>query len=243
MADFHVFEDTAALTEAAASLFTDLSHRALYERGRFTVALSGGSTPVPLFQRLTFSPWRSAIPWNRILFFWGDDRAVGPEHEYSNYRMARVTLLDHVPVVDENVIRIRGELGAIEAAKAYKAHLAKAFGPCGVPQFDLVIQGVGMDGHTASLFPGGPELEATSWATPVSNPTADPPVDRVSLTLPVLNNARTALFMATGTGKAPVIRDVVNDPAAADRYPAARVEAEQTLWYVDENAFSLACKG
>ncbi|MDD3310490.1 6-phosphogluconolactonase [Pseudodesulfovibrio sp.] len=243
MADFHVFEDTAAVTEAAARLFADLSHQALYERGRFTVALSGGSTPVPLFQRLTFSPWCSAIPWNRTLFFWGDDRAVGPEHEYSNYRMARVTLLDHVPVAEENVIRIRGELGAVEAAKAYKADLAEAFGPCGAPRFDLVIQGVGMDGHTASLFPGGPELEATSWVVPVSNASADPAVDRVTLSLPVFNRARTALFLATGTGKAPVVRDVVNDPAAMDRYPAARVEAEQTLWYVDENAFSLAKKG
>jgi len=243
MADFHVFEDTSAVTEAAAGLFTELSHQALYERGRFTVALSGGSTPVPLFQRLTFSPWRSAIPWDRILFCWGDDRAVGPDHEYSNFRMARVTLLDHVPVVAENIIRIRGELGAIEATKAYKDELAEAFGPCGTPRFDLVIQGVGMDGHTASLFPGGVELEATSWAVPVSHPTADPAVDRVSLTLPVFNSARTALFLATGTGKAPVVRDVVNDPTAADRYPAARVEAEQTLWYVDENAFSLAKEG
>ncbi|WP_419786224.1 6-phosphogluconolactonase [Pseudodesulfovibrio sp.] len=243
MADFHVFEDTAAVSEAVARLFTDMSHKALGERGRFTVALSGGATPVPLFQRLTFPTWRNAIPWDRILFFWGDDRAVGPHHEYSNYRRARVTLLDHVPVVEQNVVRIRGELGAEKACEQLIRDLETAFGTETLPRFDLVIQGMGMDGHTASLYPGHKELESKEWAVPVTDPAADPKVDRVTFTLPVFNNARTALFMATGAGKAPLIRDIVNDPTAPDRYPAARIDAEETLWYVDENAFSLAKNG
>ena len=237
MPEFHVFRDTAEVTEAAARLFTDLAHQALSERGRFTVALPGGTTPVPLFQRLTFSPWREAIPWDRIVFFWGDDRAVGPDREQSNYRMARVTMLDHVPVREENILRVRGELGADQAAEAMRADLADAFGHGGIPRFDLILLGMGLDGHTASLYPNHPALEATDWAVPVTAHNGSPEVDRVTLTLPVLNAARTVLFLATGPAKAAVIADLAADPAA-DRYPAGRVEAEKTLWYVDEPAFS-----
>ena len=236
MPEFHVFRDTAEVSEAAAALFTDLAHRALSERGRFTVALPGGTTPVPLFQRLTFSPWREAIPWDRIVFFWGDDRAVGPDREQSNYRMARVTMLDHVPVKEENVLRIRGELGAENAAEALRADLAGAFGHGGIPRFDLIILSMGLAGDTASLYPNHPALKATDWAVPVPAREGSHDSDRVTMTLPVLNAARTVLFMATGPAKAKIIADLAADPAS-DRYPAGRVEAENTLWYVDEAAF------
>lgn len=237
MADFHVFNDEAAAVEAAARLFTELSHRALEERGRFTVALSGGSTPAPLFQLLASSPWWDAIPWDRIVFFWADDRAVGPDHEQSNFRTARMILLDNVPVREENVVRIRGELGAEEAAEALDRDLVDGFGADGLPRFDLVLLGLGTDGHTASLFPGDPALQSAKRAAPVMDPAADPAVDRVTLTLDVLNNARTALFLVTGRAKRDVVTAIVDDPAAPDSYPAARVEASETLWYVDEAAF------
>jgi len=242
MAEFHVFKDTAAMTEAAARLFTDLAHRALSARGRFTVALPGGTTPVPLFQRLTFSPWREAIPWDRIVFFFGDERAVDADDEQSNFRTARVTLLDHVPVPAENVVRIRGELGAQGAAAALREDMVSAFGPDGTPRIDLIILGMGLDGHTASLYPGHKALGAQDWVVPVTDHTGSPGVDRVTLTLPVLCAARTVLFLATGPAKAGLIAELATDPAAGERYPAAMVEAESTLWYVDKAAYGKVAK-
>lgn len=243
MADFHVFEDSSAVAEAAAQLYIALSHRALDRRGRFTVALPGGSTPAPLFQVLATSPWREAIPWDRTLFFWGDDRVAEPDNEHANYHMARLILLDKVPVREENVIRIRGELGAESAAEQLRCDLQEGFGTRRVPRFDLVLLGVGEDGHTASLFPGSNALDSERWAEPVFEPDADPPLDRVTMTLPVLNNARTVLFLALGKAKAPIISRMVNDPEADTLYPAARVEARETLWYVDEAAFSAVQDG
>lgn len=240
MADFHVFKDNGEVAWAAARLFTELSHRALEERGRFTVALSGGATPAPLFQLLASSPWWEAIPWDRTVFFWTDDQAVGPEDERSNFRAARLILLDNVPVREENVVRIRGELGAKEAAGQLQSDLAEGFGDKELPRFDLVLLGLGADGHTASLFPGDKVLTSTLWATPVIDPPADPAVNRITLTPNVLGNARTALFLVTGSAKSDVMAAIVNDPDAGDRYPAARVEAEETLWYVDEAAFAKA---
>lgn len=240
MADFHVFKDGAEVVCAAARLFTELSHRALEERGRFTVALSGGTTPAPLFQLLASSPWREAVPWDRIVFFWGDDQAVGPEDESSNFKAARLILFDNVPVREENVVRIRGELGAVDGAEKLRTDLAEAFGEKELPRFDLVLQELGADGHTAALFPGEQALASTAWTAPVIDPPADPAVDRVTLTLNVLNNARTALFMVTGPAKSDVVAAIVNDPDAGDRYPAARVEAEETLWYVDQASFAKA---
>lgn len=239
MADFHVFKDDAAVGRAAAELFTALSHRALDQRGRFTVALSGGSTPVLLFKCLASAPFRAAIPWDRTLIFWGDERAVPPDHEHSNFRLAHETLLAHVPIPQENIVRIQGELGAKQGAETLRQDLAEAFGPDTLPRFDLVLQGLGTDGHTASLFPDSDALNSTDFVAAVISPPAQPALDRVTLTLPVLNNARTALFLVTGPSKQSLISDIVNDPTAPDRFPAARVEATETLWYVDETAFAV----
>ncbi len=239
MADFHVFKDDAAVGQAAAGLFTALSHRALDERGRFTVALSGGSTPIPLFKYLASDAFRPAIPWDRTLIFWGDDRAVPPDHEHSNFRLAHETLLAHVPIPKENIVRIQGELGAKQGAEILRRDLVEAFGPNTLPRFDLVLQGLGTDGHTASLFPGNDALDCTDFVAAVINPPAQPALDRVTLTLPVLNNARTALFLVTGPSKQSLISEIVNDPTAPERFPAARVEATETLWYLDEAAFAL----
>lgn len=237
MADFHIFTDGEDLSRAAARLFTNLSHKALGLRGRFVVALSGGSTPRRFFQLLAESPFRQAVPWDRTVILWGDDRAVGPDHEWSNYRLAHEALLAHVPVREENVLRIKGELGAQRAAEDMRRNMVNVFGDQRVPRFDFVLQGMGGDGHTASLFPGTEALEATEWVVPVFDPPADPKVDRVTLTFPVLNAARMALFLAAGEGKRGKLSEIMNDPTAVDRYPAARLEAEETVWYVDRAAF------
>jgi 6-phosphogluconolactonase len=235
MAEFHVFEDVEAQSRAAARLVVALSHRALEERGRFTLALSGGSGPARLMELLAGEPFRGAVPWDRMVIFWGDDRAVPPHHEYSNFRQASELLLSRVPVPEANIARIRGELGAQDASRELRLDLAECFGEAGPPRFDLMLLGMGRDGHTASLFPGRPELESVAWAEPVSAPDMEPRVDRVTMTLPVLNAARVALFLVAGADKRPVVGEIMADPAVA-HYPAARVRAARTLWYLDEAA-------
>lgn len=237
MTDYHVFTDIEELSRAAARLLKDHARQAVDERGRFTLALSGGSTPRRLFDILARDPYRLDVPWDRTLIFWGDDRAVPPDHEHSNYRLAHDTLLAHVPVPDNNIIRIRGELGAVGASTVLRGQLAGVFGENALPRLDFLIQGIGPDGHTASLFPGTEALDSTDWVVPVLSPPATPDVDRVTLTLPVLNNARTALFLVAGANKRPLLHEIMTDPTAPDRYPAARLEAAQTLWYVDKAAF------
>ena len=243
MADFHVFADAEDLSRAAAELFIELAHRALESRGRFTVALSGGSTPKRLFELLADADHWRAVPWDRTLVFWGDDRAVAPDHEWSNYRLAHDALLAHVPIPEHNILRIKGELGAVDACEDMRRNLVNCFGDKKPPRFDLVLQGMGDDGHTASLFPGTEALDATDWVVPVIDPPANPKVDRVTLTFPVLDNARVALFLAAGKGKREIIREIVNDPTAPERYPAARLEAKKTLWYVDAAAFGKESRG
>ncbi len=237
MADFHVFSDAEDLSQAAARLFIEQAHQALSKRGRFTVALSGGSTPERLFKILAAEPCWRAVPWDRTLVFWGDDRAVSPDNALSNYKLAHETLLAHVPIPEKNIVRIKGELGAVQAAESLRHDLVKTFGDQLLPRFDLVLQGMGIDGHTASLFPGTDALNSTDMVVPVIDPPADPKVDRVTFSFPLLNNARIALFLAVGENKRHIVSEIMNDPTARGRYPAARLEAEQTLWYVDEAAF------
>lgn len=237
MADFHVFADVEDQSRAAAGLVIRRSHRALEERGRFVLALSGGTGPVRLMELLAEEPFRGAVPWDRTLVFWGDDRAVGPEHEASNYRQARELLLSRVPVPESNILRIRGELGAPEAADDLRRTLADCFDGGEPPVFDLMIQGMGPDGHTASLFPGAAALSSRDWVEPVLDPGTEPKLPRVTMTLPVLNAARTVLFLVAGEAKRSLVSEIMNDPAAAERYPAAMVEARETLWYLDEAAF------
>ncbi len=239
MADFHVFADIEDLSKAAVQLFIARSHAALDARARFTVALSGGSTPKRFFEILASEPYWRAVPWDRTFIFWGDDRAVPPDDEQSNYKLAFDSLLSHVPIPDANIFRIKGELGVKKAAENMRRDLVNTFGDKEIPCFDLVLQGVGTDGHTASLFPGTTTLEATDWVVPVIDPPATPKIDRVTLSFPVFNNARTALFLAAGKNKQSLVSEIMNDPTAPDRYPAARLEGEETIWYVDEAAFGL----
>ena len=237
MVEFHVFNGPEELSQAATKVFIECARKAISLRGRFIVALSGGSTPKRLFQILAENQHCEIMPWEKTLIFWGDERAVGPDHEWSNYKLALDHLLAHVPVHDKNVFRIKGELGAKLAAEDMQQKMETIFGEQSVPRFDLVLQGMGTDGHTASLFPGTDALAATDWITPVIDPPANPKVDRVTITLPVLNAARLSFFLVAGKGKRQIISEIRNDPTAPKRYPAACVEAEKTIWYVDQDAF------
>ena len=226
------FETTEALYDHAAGLFVRIGAGAIEARGRFLVALSGGQTPRPLYERLG-SPAYS-LDWQKVGVFWADERSVPPTDPRSNYRAAREVLLDRVSVPPDQIHRVEGELDPLAAADAYEVELHRVFGADG--RLDLILLGIGADGHTASLFPRHQALTETErWVVPVHT-SAEPPW-RVTMTLPLINNARHVLFLATGTEKAAAVRDVVDGKPL----PASLVRpADGTVAFlIDEEAASL----
>ena len=198
-ADVRILVDTAELSRAAAHEFSKLAREAVATRDRFTVALAGGSTPRAAYTVLADEDKHAFLPWEKIHIFFGDERDVPPEHRDSNYRMVREALLSRVPVPAENVHRIRGELSAQAAADQYEGELRRNFRlrPDQLPRFDLVMLGLGDDGHTASLFPASPALSEASHLV-VANWVEKLQQYRVTLTFPVLNNARKVIFLVAG---------------------------------------------
>jgi len=229
---------TEALAREAAQRFTDLAREAVDSRGRFSVALSGGSTPSALYGLLTEERYRAQIPWAQVHLFWGDERCVPPDHPDSNYRLANETLISHVPIPSANVYRVRGELEPELAARAYEKTLQEFF--CGPrTRFDLVLLGLGEDGHIASLLPGSGALrERERLAVAIAARYQDRPVHRVTLTLPALNTARQVLFLVTGSAKAGIVQVVLEGPEG--RLPAQQIRptAGQTIWMLDREAAS-----
>ena len=237
--EIYIFKDIEELSRTAAMLFSEQAAQSTVERGRFLVALNGGSTPIRLFQLLATN-FRSNVNWSKVHIFWGDERCVPPEDTGSSYGQARDGLLSHVPIPSANVHRIQGELGPVEAAEEY-AHTLKEFAspPLDWPRFDLVYLGLGEDGHTASLFPGSP----VDVSVPTMSVTAhyqDRPANRVTLTPVVFNSARIVVFMATGEKKAAALAEVLNDRYNRDLYPAQRINPRvgRLIWLVDEEAAS-----
>lgn len=232
MDGLQILKDAKAVAEAAAVRFAECAEQAVAARGRFTVVLAGGSTPEPTYRRLAEEPLVSRVAWEAVEVFWGDERCVPPDHRASNYRMARGALLDDVPIPEGNVHRIRGELAPEAAAAAYRAVLDEAFGEDA--RFDLILLGMGNDGHTASLFPGSSALEIED-ETVVAVRRAEQAISwRVTLTLPVLNAARAVAFLVSGVEKAPALARV----RAGEALPAARVDpaAGEVWWLVDRAA-------
>jgi 6-phosphogluconolactonase len=233
-----VFRDIDALSRAAADRFVSLFCAAIQSHGRFAAALSGGSTPRRLYFSLGSSPYRENIDWKRAHLFWADERCVAPIHEDSNYRLVADTMLFKAAVPEENIHRIHGEAGAGPAAAMYEEELHRFFAPAQRPVFDLVILGAGVDGHTASLFPGSTSLqERTRDVLPVYRKRPD--VDRVSLTLPVLNRAAHVLFLVAGNEKADIVNELLIS-GNRKQYPAGRVQPTGgTLsWFIDKAAAS-----
>jgi len=239
VADVVVVATPAGLAEQAASRFVETATKALADFGTFRVALSGGTTPQGLYARLAAEPFRSRVDWARVQVFWGDERCVPPDHADSNYRLARELLLSKVPVRAENVYRMRGEATDPDLAAAeYAGELQAAFGlkRGERPRFDLILLGMGADGHTASLFPHSPALrEVTRLAVAVY-------VDavkgyRITLTLPVLNNAADVLFLVSGSDKAERLRAVLGGkPSHAAPASMVRPERGTLHWIVDRTA-------
>ena len=229
------------LFEAAAELVASTASEAVAERGRFTIALSGGSTPKNLYNLLATNA-RSSLPWDRMFFFFGDERHVPPTDPESNYRMANEAMLSKVPVAPGNVFRVEAEKpDAGAAATAYEQTLRKFFAlEAGqIPAFDLILLGMGPDGHTASLFPGTEALQEKSKLF-VANWVEKLKTHRLTLTLPVLNAARCVAFLASGTDKAPVLKSVLEGDAPGEQYPAKLVRPAQgkLIWLLDRAAAS-----
>jgi 6-phosphogluconolactonase len=229
-----VFENPQDLAEAAAKAFVEEAAGSIREKGRFTVALAGGSTPRALYELLA-TRYRDALDWSKIHVFFGDERTVPPGHEDSNCRMAYEALLSRVPA--GSVHRMRGELDPREAAALYEKELTTFFG--GAPRFDLVLLGIGGDGHTASLFPRTPALDVNDkWA--VENPVEKLETTRLTLTVPAINAARKVVFLVAGEGKAEALKEILEGDADPRDYPAKLIRpADGPDWFVDRPAASL----
>ena len=220
-----VFENSRELARGAAEHWVALAP--------FTVALSGGSTPKVLYQLLA-EEFRDQVTWASTQFFWSDERHVPPDHPDSNYRMANEALLSHVPVTKSNIHRVPSENpNATEAAAEYERTLIETTSQS-LPQLDLILLGLGGDGHTASIFPGSDVLHETKRLV------AAPWVEkfktyRITMTLPLLNNGASVVFLVSGTEKAKIVKEVFNGP---EQYPAQAIKPArgELLWLLDEDA-------
>lgn len=219
-----------------AELFLEAALRAIDERGRFTVALSGGASPQPLFRTIAEQAPNWGIDWGAAHVFWVDERCVPPDHPDSNFRMAQELLLSRLPAPGAVIHRIAGELPPKESAIRYEEDLSLAFGGDELPVFDMIFLGVGSDGHTASLFPGM-ESKGNEGRKAVAMYAENLDSHRVTLTLPVINNARRVVIMVTGAGKADIVAEILEGKNAG-RYPAGRVAPLRgTLtWLLDADA-------
>ena len=235
--------DATALYQAAAEVFVRAATEAVRTADRFTVALAGGSTPRGLYGLLADPTHRDRIAWNSVHVFWGDERHVPPDHADSNFRMANEALLTRVPVDPSQVWRIKGEYpDPSQAAAEYERKLRDVFGLRAgqLPRFDLVLLGMGDDGHTASLFPGTAALGERQRLV-VANRVPKFNTDRITLTAPVINNAASVMFLVQGADKAPALKAVLESPFEPERLPAQliRPDTGRLLWIVDQSAAGL----
>ena len=231
-----VYSSAEGLARAAAREFAARAEEAIEERGRFAVVLAGGSTPETMYGILA-RDYADRIDWSKVYVFFGDERSVHPHHEDSNLKMASEALLDHVPV--GNVHRIRGELPPDEAAEAYEEELRKFFQTDDVPRFDLILLGIGADGHTASLFPETSAIEVHDrWV--VANPVLKLDTTRITLTIPVINAARAVIFLVAGEDKAEALVEILEGEADPRAYPAKLIQPPGgPEWMLDRSAASL----
>jgi 6-phosphogluconolactonase len=233
-----VYDDFESLSRAAAGLFVQQAQQAVRDRGRFSVALSGGHTPQRMYALLAGPLFQERVPWQQIDIFWGDERCVPPDDPRSNERMAREALLDHVPVRSEHVHPIRCARAPQQTAEQYEAFLRGFF--AGRPaRLDLVLLGLGENGHTASLFPNMPVLEERErWVADVYVPEQE--LHRVTLTAPLINQAAVVAFLVAGADKAQVVSDVVQGPSDPRRLPAQLIQPHegQLHWLLDREASS-----
>ncbi|NOU08692.1 MAG: 6-phosphogluconolactonase [Nitrospira sp.] len=239
--DIRIAPGTQEWGQAAASLILAVSQQAIQAHGRCLIALSGGSTPKTLYHVLATPEWNARFDWSRMVFLFGDERCMPPDHPESNFRMAQTELFQPLNIRPEQVYRMNGESNdATAAAQEYEATLRRLTNSPAprIPVLDLVLLGIGEDGHTASLFPGTPALQEDKRIVIVGHaPTGIR--SRLTLTLGVLNHAAVVLFLVTGAGKADIVRRILEPTSDEDRsLPAARISpaSGRLVWMLDHSA-------
>jgi 6-phosphogluconolactonase len=246
--EIRILPDGSAIARRAAERFIDAANAAVKEHGGFNIALSGGSTPKALYGLLVSdAQFRAKLPWDKMHFFFGDERHVGPDHADSNFRMATEAMLSKAPLKPEQVTRIKGEYPDTEkAAREYEQALAQHFQlkEGEFPRFDLVLLGMGEEGHTASLFPGTKALQENRRLA-VRNWVGKLYTERITLTVPAINNAANVIFMVTRADKAPALKAVLEGPYEPDQLPAQLIQPKSgsLLWLVDTAAGNMLSLG
>ena len=240
--EIHIASDAKALSENLAAWIGNLIQEVLKTQERFTFVLSGGSTPKKLYDLLAASPYKETIPWEKLHFFWGDERAVPYEDERNNAKMCYEELLNKVPVIAENIHIMRTDIAPENAVSEYEAILKKYFASSATT-FDLVLLGMGDDGHTLSLFPGAKVIHETeSWVNAFFLEAQD--MYRITLTAPVVNAAKYVAFMAAGAGKAETLKHVLEGETNLNKFPSQIIKPVngELHWFVDEAAAALLKK-
>jgi 6-phosphogluconolactonase len=246
--DVRILSNIDAVAKRAAQDLVQAATRAVSEQGIFRVALTGGSTPKTLYSLLANdAALRPQLPWDKMYLYFGDERSVGPDHPDSNFRMASETMLSKVPLKPEQVFRIKGEYKDTEkAAQEYEQALRASFkiAEGQFPRFDLVLLGMGNDGHTASLFPGTKALHETNRLV-VRNWVGKLYTNRITLTAPAINNAARMIFMVTGADKTLALKGVLEGPYEPEQLPAQMIQPSngQLLWLVDTIAGGMLSVG
>ena len=237
--EIHIAPDAGQVSEELASWITDCIQEVLRTQDRFTFVLSGGSTPKKLYDLLAASPYKEKIPWEKLHFFWGDERAVPFEDDRNNAKMCYDELLNKVPVIAENIHVMRTDIEPAESVAAYEKVLKQYFEDSETT-FDFVLLGMGDDGHTLSLFPETEVIhEAERWVSTFFLAAQD--MYRITLTAPVVNAAKYVAFMAVGSGKAVTLKSVLEDEKNLDKFPSQIIQptAGELHWFVDEAAAAL----
>ena len=233
-AEVKIFNNEEQLFNNAAKEITELINFFISKNNKCTWVLSGGSTPNKLYE-IICNNYNDKVNWEKVFIFWGDERCVPPENDESNYKSAKIHLLDKLPIPQQNIFRIPGELLPIEAAEIYESELKDFFPGDGLPSLDILLLGIGKDGHTASLFPEGKALlENNKWVTADFINKLN--TWRVTITLPVINNSKNIIFIASGSDKASIVNRVLNDKNAS--LPAQKVNPliGKLYWFLEKNA-------
>src|SRR5436309_8889651 len=233
-----IYPDIQTLNTEATQFIVRLANEAIVSHGRFTIALSGGSTPKATYSLLGSEPYRSQIDWTRVEIFWSDERCVPPDDKESNYAMAQQVLLSKIPIPTNQIHRMPADAPDPDAAsQAYTSEMQRTFSTDGIPNFDLIQLGMGPEAHTASLFPHQASLhEQQRLVIPVSVP--KPPPLRLTFTPPLLNAAKHVLFLVTGSEKADAVKAVLEGPYQSEEYPAqiVRPATGEVTWMLDTAA-------
>jgi len=231
----HFFENLDEASIACARDIITRAAQAVAERGRFIWALAGGSTPAQLYNLLSLPPLTLEIDWGKTFFLWGDERCLPPDHRHSNYRMVKEAMLKHLPIEAEQIIAMNGQMVPQEGALLYENNIRSLLesSPKNEARIDCILLGMGQDGHTASLFPGSKAIEEQKrWVVDVPPPEqAEPKVARLTMTLPLITEARSIFVLAGGSSKRAIIDQLSSGPN--DQYPISNLaDLASTTWYV-----------